>query len=56
MNGRLTVGMNLLVAGGHTGQTLEMFAPSDIPEVAGVRIPSYASATLTYRFGHAAIP
>jgi hypothetical protein len=51
MNGRLTVGVNLLVASGHTGQTLETFAPSDISEVAGVRIPSYASATLSYRFG-----
>jgi Carboxypeptidase regulatory-like domain len=51
MNGRLTVGVNMLIASGHTGQTLESFAPSDISEVAGVRIPSYASATLSYRFG-----
>jgi hypothetical protein len=51
MSGRLTVGVNMLIASGHTGQTLETFAPSDIPEIAGVRIPSYASWTLTYRFG-----
>ncbi|HEX3821943.1 MAG TPA: TonB-dependent receptor [Candidatus Sulfotelmatobacter sp.] len=51
MSGRLTVGVNMLIASGHTGQTLETFAPSDISEVAGVRIPSYASATLSYRFG-----
>jgi uncharacterized protein involved in tellurium resistance len=51
INGRLTAGINMLIARGHTGQTLEMFAPSDISEVAGVRIPSYASFTLSYRFG-----
>jgi hypothetical protein len=51
MNGRLTVGVNMLIASGHTGQTLESFAPADISEAAGVRIPSYASATLSYRFG-----
>jgi len=51
MNRRLTLGVNLLIASGHTGQTLETFAPSEIAEIVGVRIPSYASATLTYRFG-----
>jgi len=51
MNGRLTVGVNMLIASGHTGQTLETFAPSVVPEVAGVRIPSYASGTVTYWFG-----
>ena len=56
MNGRLTVGANMLIASGDTGQTLETFAPSDVPEVAGVRIPSYASGTLTYRFGRAIPP
>jgi hypothetical protein len=50
-NGRVTVGVNMLIASGHTGQTLETFSPSDVPEIAGVRIPSYASATFTYRFG-----
>jgi Carboxypeptidase regulatory-like domain len=56
MNGRLTVGVNFLLASGHTGQTLETFSPSDVPEIAGVRIPSYASGTLTYRFGRAVAP
>jgi uncharacterized protein involved in tellurium resistance len=56
MNGRLTVGVNLLLASGHTGQTLETFSPSEVPEVAGVRIPSYASGTFTYRFGRSAAP
>jgi hypothetical protein len=55
-DGRLTAGVNMLIASGRTGQTLETFSPSDIPEVAGVRIPSYASVTLTYRFGRAAAP
>ncbi|MFY9842293.1 MAG: carboxypeptidase-like regulatory domain-containing protein [Terriglobales bacterium] len=61
MNGRLTAGVNFLIASGYTGQTTENFCqqtdppepcdPSPIQEVVGVRIPSYASATLTYRFG-----
>ena len=52
-NGRWTAGVNMMIAGGHTGQTLETFSPSDTPEIAGVRIPSYASATVSYRFGRA---
>jgi hypothetical protein len=56
MRGRLTVGINMLIANGYTGQTLETFLPSDIPEVAGVRIPSYASGTFTYRFGRKSVP
>jgi hypothetical protein len=56
MEGRLTAGVNMLIARGHTGQTLENFAPSDTSEVAGVRIPSYASVTFTYRFGRTAAP
>ncbi len=51
-DGRLTAGINFLIASGYTGQTTENFYPSDIEEVVGVRIPSYASVTLTYRFGH----
>jgi Carboxypeptidase regulatory-like domain len=54
LRGRLTAGVNMLIASGHTGQTLETFAPSNVSEVAGVRMPSYASATLTYRFGQTA--
>ena len=51
MNGRLNAGMNFLIAGGYTGQTTENFFPSDIQEVVGVRVPSYASVSVTYRFG-----
>ncbi|MGD0178583.1 MAG: TonB-dependent receptor [Terriglobales bacterium] len=53
-NGRMDAGVNFLIASGYTGQTTENFAPSDIQEVVGVRIPSYASLSLTYRFGHTA--
>jgi len=59
LNGRMDAGVNMLIARGYTGQTTENFctvltsqcSPSIIPEVVGVRIPSYASVTLTYRFG-----
>jgi hypothetical protein len=61
LNGRLTAGVNFLIAAGYTGQTTENFCqqtaattdcdPSPIQEVVGVRIPSYASASLTYHFG-----
>jgi hypothetical protein len=56
MNGRLTAGVNFLIASGYTGQTTENFYPSDIQEVVGVRIPSYASVTFTYRFGRSVGP
>jgi len=51
-NGRVDAGLNYLIATGYTGQTTENFYPSDIQEVVGVRMPSYASLSLTYRFGH----
>jgi hypothetical protein len=70
LDGRVNVGVNMLVASGWTGQTTENFAaasvygpgkvgigsdglvPADpVNEVVGVRIPSYASVSLTYRFG-----
>ncbi len=51
MEGRLNVGVNMLIARGYTGQTTENFYPSDVQEVVGVRIPSYASLSVTYRFG-----
>jgi hypothetical protein len=64
LNGRMNVGVNFLIAGGYSGQTTENFcqetdlptacSPSPIQEVVGVRIPSYASITFTYRFGRAA--
>jgi Carboxypeptidase regulatory-like domain len=56
MNGRLDAGVNFLIARGYTGQTTENFSPSDIQEVAGVRLPSYASVTVTYRFGRSVGP
>jgi hypothetical protein len=56
MDGRLNLGVNMLIASGYTGQTIENFFPSDVSEVVGVRIPSYASVTLTYRFGRTAGP
>ncbi len=56
MDGRLTAGVNFLIAGGYTGQTTENFYPSDLQEVVGVRIPSYGSVTLTYRFGRTSVP
>ncbi len=71
LDGRLNIGVNMLVATGWTGQTVENFAtasvygpgrvgigpdglvPADpVSEVVGVRIPSYASVNLTYRFRH----
>jgi len=55
-NGRLDAGVNFLLASGSAGQTTESFFPSEIQEVVGVRIPSYASVTLSYRFGRAATP
>ena len=51
LNGRLFAGVNFLIARGYTGQTTANFYPSEIQEVVGVRIPSYASLSLTYRLG-----
>ncbi len=75
MEGRINVGVNMMIASGWTGQTTENFAaasvygpgkvgigadgliPADpVNEVVGVRIPSYASVTLTYRFRRTAAP
>ena len=56
MNGRLDVGVNFLIARGYTGQTTENIYPSDFQEVVGVHIPSYASLSVTYRFGHSVSP
>ena len=50
-DGRLILGVNLLIASGYAGQTIENFYPADVQEVVGVRIPSYASVTFTYKFG-----
>ena len=51
LNGRIDAGVNFLIAKGYTGQTTENFFPSEVQEVVGVRIPSYASLSFTYRFG-----
>jgi hypothetical protein len=57
MNARLTAGVNFLIASGYTGQTTASFYPQTvIQEVVGVRLPSYASVTLTYRFGRTGAP
>lgn len=64
LEGKLTVGVNALIARGFTGQTVENFAlnpqvgavgqlpvpDNPVAEVVGVRIPSYASVNVTYRF------
>ncbi len=55
-DGRFNIGLNLFVAKGFTGQTLENFYPSSIAEVTGVRIPSYASLSFTYRFNGRTAP
>jgi len=66
-NGRLTAGVNFLIASGYTGQTTENFCLSVVTspcptseispaEVVGVHIPSYASLTVTYKFGRQAGP
>ena len=65
LEGKITVGVNMMIASGYTGQTTENFAtdikpgyvgPLPVPEnpvaeVVGVRIPSYASVNFTYKFG-----
>jgi hypothetical protein len=65
LNGKINVGVNMMIARGYTGQTTENFAtdykpgyvgPLPVPdnpvaEVVGVRIPSYESVNFTYRFG-----
>jgi hypothetical protein len=43
--------VNMLIASGYSGQTVENFCTSPTQEVVGVRIPSYASVSFTYRFG-----
>ncbi len=51
---RMTVGVNLLIAGGYTGQTTETLVlpddPSPTEQVVGVRLPSYVSLSYTYHF------
>ena len=49
-------GVNFLIASGYSGQTTENFYPSALQEVVGVRIPSYASLSVTYKFGRTGAP
>ena len=56
MDGLLSAGVNFLFASGFTGQTTENSYASDVQEIVGVRIPSYASITFTYHLGHASAP
>ena len=69
LDGRMSAGLNMMIASGWTGQTTENFAAASVygpgkvglvngvvpvnpvNEVVGVRIPSYISFNLTYRFG-----
>ncbi len=48
--GKLNLGVNMMLARGYTGQTTENFGSNPIAEVVGVRIPSYASISFTYKF------
>lgn len=62
LDGRMNVGVNMLIASGYTGQTTEPFynfatqQPNPVQEVVGVRIPSYASVNVTYHFGRTTAP
>ena len=53
-NGRMAAGINFAVAGGYTGQTTEVLAlPGEVQpfeRVVGVYLPSYVTASYTYRF------
>ena len=65
LSGKINVGVNMMIASGYTGQTVENFASNDQPgavgplpvpenpvaKVVGVRLPSYASVNFTYKFG-----
>jgi hypothetical protein len=44
-DGRLHLGVNLLIPSGYSGQSIENFGASELAEVFGVRLPSYARVT-----------
>jgi hypothetical protein len=54
-DGRMSVGVNILLASGFTGQTLETLAlstePAPFERIVGVPLKSYVSMTWTYNFG-----
>ena len=56
LNGRMDAKVNFLIASGDSGQTTENFYPSEIQQVVGVRIASYASVTVNCRFGRQPTP
>lgn len=53
--GRMSLGLNFLLASGFTGQTLETLAlpsdPASLERIVGVPLKSYVSVTWTYTFG-----
>jgi hypothetical protein len=54
-NERMDIGVNFLIASGYTGQTTEIISTDGVlasERIVGVRLPSYISASYTYRFGH----
>jgi hypothetical protein len=55
-HGRVQAGVHFQLAGGYTGQTTEVLAlPGEadaFERVVGVYIPSYATVSATYHFGH----
>ncbi len=54
LDGRVDAGINFLIASGYTGQTTEVLAlqgeAAPFERVVGVYLPSYVSASVTYRF------
>lgn len=59
-DGKMSLGMNLFMASGYTGQTTEVLAlvgdPAPFERIVGVRLPSYVSVSYTYRFRSRQIP
>ena len=52
MNARLSAGVHFQISQGYSGQTTEVLALPDASErVVGVYLPSYATASVSYRFG-----
>jgi hypothetical protein len=53
-DGKMSLGMNLLIARGYTGQTTEVLAlgsdRAPFERIVGVRLPSYVSLSYTYHF------
>jgi len=53
-NGRMAAGINFMLASGYTGQTTEVLAlpgeSAPFERVTGVYLPSYVTASYTYRF------